>query len=362
MPNQRAIASELGLAQATVSRALQGSPLVNPETRELVREAAERLGYRPNPVVSTLMEHIRTGREVSSQGCIAILAPASNKEEWLWHEVFQHHYEGFQTQAALRGYRTECFHLEAPGVSAAQIDRVFHARGIRGVILSSVGSPEIIRQMDWSRYATAKIGDSSPYPEVDSASSSHFQNLAKAFIETASRGYERIGLCLPRGPKGQKANSQWLASYLVQQYELPQAQQIPPFLGAPRSAPLKEFRKWYDRWRPDALLCLWGEEWEWITAMGISTDDEMAFVCVNRPTRSIFAGVEENNIIVGAMTCELVVNQLVHNEAGLPRHPRQIFVEGTWVDGKTLPAHKPKTHKARRARKTATKKSAASEP
>jgi LacI family transcriptional regulator len=42
------LASELGLSQTTVSRALNGYPEVSEATRQRVSEAAGRLGYRPN--------------------------------------------------------------------------------------------------------------------------------------------------------------------------------------------------------------------------------------------------------------------------------------------------------------------------
>lgn len=42
------LAEHLGLSQTTVSRALNGYPEVNEETRKRVSEAADRLGYRPN--------------------------------------------------------------------------------------------------------------------------------------------------------------------------------------------------------------------------------------------------------------------------------------------------------------------------
>src|SRR5687768_7522930 len=41
------IADELGLSAMTVSRALRGVTRSNPETRQLVRDAAKRLGYQP---------------------------------------------------------------------------------------------------------------------------------------------------------------------------------------------------------------------------------------------------------------------------------------------------------------------------
>jgi LacI family transcriptional regulator len=46
--NLRELAANLGLSQTTVSRALNGYPEVNAETRARVAEAATRLGYRPN--------------------------------------------------------------------------------------------------------------------------------------------------------------------------------------------------------------------------------------------------------------------------------------------------------------------------
>lgn len=48
------LAKELGLSSATVSRALQKSPLVKEETRGQVLAAAQRMGYRPNRLARSL--------------------------------------------------------------------------------------------------------------------------------------------------------------------------------------------------------------------------------------------------------------------------------------------------------------------
>src|ERR1700749_5060100 len=47
-----------GVSHQTVSRVINGSPHVRPETREKVQAAMQELGYRPNPVARALV----TGR------------------------------------------------------------------------------------------------------------------------------------------------------------------------------------------------------------------------------------------------------------------------------------------------------------
>src|SRR5579875_2795097 len=51
----RELARECGVSVATVSRALNGHPEVSDATRRLVREAAERLGYRPSQSARALV-------------------------------------------------------------------------------------------------------------------------------------------------------------------------------------------------------------------------------------------------------------------------------------------------------------------
>jgi LacI family transcriptional regulator len=54
---QKELARELGLSPSSISRALANDPHISAETRARVREAAERLGYRPNLLAASF----RTG-------------------------------------------------------------------------------------------------------------------------------------------------------------------------------------------------------------------------------------------------------------------------------------------------------------
>ena len=340
MPNQRALAADLGLSQATVARALQGSPKVKPETLRRVQAAARKLGYRPNPMVTTLMEHIRSGKEMVNQGSIAILIDAESKsDEILRTEAHKLQLDGFAKRAQLRGYNTETIYLRGNGISSERLDRILYTRGFAGIILAAPSQQQQASfHLRWERYAVATVSYAWSYLPIDRASSDHRGNVHFAFDELEKRGYERIGLALPTGALNPRDRT-WLAGYLACQHGLPKSRQLPVFVGSVPEGSEEKFRRWHGKWKPDALLCLLGEELSWLKRLSPRT--AIALACLNRPVGSDFSGVEENNFLVGELTCDIVVNHIIHNERGLSDHPRMILAKGTWVEGKTLPARKP---------------------
>ena len=81
--SQSAIAREAGVARTTVSLALRGGEGLNPETVTRVMEAAVRLGYRPNNLVSA----IRSGRT----RMIGVMVPPFNS---FWSDVLHGIHDG----------------------------------------------------------------------------------------------------------------------------------------------------------------------------------------------------------------------------------------------------------------------------
>lgn len=62
----REVALAAGVSTATVTRAMQNSPRVEPDTRQRVVEAVKRLGYTPNP----LARGLRTGNREGAVGLV----------------------------------------------------------------------------------------------------------------------------------------------------------------------------------------------------------------------------------------------------------------------------------------------------
>ena len=70
-PTIRALARQLGLSRTTVSEALRGLPRIQQDTAKRVCDAAEKAGYRPNPMASAVMSQIRRSRAQAFRGGLA---------------------------------------------------------------------------------------------------------------------------------------------------------------------------------------------------------------------------------------------------------------------------------------------------
>jgi LacI family transcriptional regulator len=117
-----------GVSTATVTRALQGSPRVLPETRQRVQDAAAKLGYRPDSLARALV----TG----SSKTLGLIVPSSGDP--FWGEIT----EAFEDRAAASGFSLLL------GVAHADPDRerrmleLFHEKRVDGLVVAApAGNP-----------------------------------------------------------------------------------------------------------------------------------------------------------------------------------------------------------------------------
>ena len=75
---QKDIAHHAGVTQATVSLALRNHPSVSAEVRDRIVALAEKLGYRPDPMLSSLVAYRSYLQSASFQGVLAWVI------SWVW--------------------------------------------------------------------------------------------------------------------------------------------------------------------------------------------------------------------------------------------------------------------------------------
>ena len=98
------IAKALNLSTSTVSRALRGSYEINPETKRLVMEYAERMNYRPNPIALSLKENrSRSIGVIIPEIANNFFSQAINGMESIaynrgYHGVISHNHESYERE------------------------------------------------------------------------------------------------------------------------------------------------------------------------------------------------------------------------------------------------------------------------
>src|SRR5882724_12691530 len=109
----KSIAAQAGVTQATVSMSLANNPRIPVVTRERIQAIARRLGYHPNPYVSTLMRIRRQGKPLKDKPALALFCALRTADGWRNHgaPTIRQMREGAFERATLRVYRSHEFWL-----------------------------------------------------------------------------------------------------------------------------------------------------------------------------------------------------------------------------------------------------------
>ena len=348
MPNQTAIAKALGITQATVSRALRGDRSISAEMRQTVRDTAERMRYNPNNYLSTLMSNIRSGKKLRGKSSIGLLIESPSLEDWYAVDAFRTFHQGVLQRARELGVHVDPFFLQQPGMSAAKIDEILRARGIEGLILSPPYHGNRALNMHWERYAAIGVGFGWESQELNRVAYDNLQSFITAFNELRRMGYQRIGTVLHDiFIDGNRHGINWYIGHLDCQSRIPKSDRIPVLginypppgekISEPEAARLEnQFRKWFSKWKPDALLTVVGDEKRWLESMNLKVPQDVGLACLSLPIGSTYAGIEDAGEVVGATAIELVAAQIARNEFGLPPHQKVMMIESRWINGATV--------------------------
>jgi LacI family transcriptional regulator len=125
------------------------------------------------------------------------------------------------------------------------------------------------------------------------------------------------------------------AGFRVMQDKLAPQDRLPihPFV---RSKPAA-FLEWYKTHKPDVIVTLHEELLEWLGNAGVDVPDSVGLVHLDlEPRLSGWAGMNQNNEMVGAAGLDLLSGLIQRNEKGIPDHPKCIMIESEWQDGATL--------------------------
>lgn len=332
--SMREIARHAGVSVSAVSLALRNQARVSEAERRRIQAIAHQLGYRRDPEIARLMEHLRTTRSRRRDSTLAVIIPELDREGLASYYPITEMLKGIRAQAEEAGFVPELFFLTDPGMTPARLRSILVARGIKGLILAPYSSGVGTLDLDVGGFCAATAGYSIVRPQVHRACPNYLQMMDELIDHLQRLHFHRIGFVLTysRGGIGHKLLT---SSYLYYQSLLPARERIPML---PREqANERDIAAWLRRYRPEVVIGS-GRVFALLQGMGVAIPGDLPFanLDLSEPPRQA-AGMDHRYQLVGAEAVNLVLTQFTLNLTGQPANPKIVLVDSHRRDGFTLP-------------------------
>ncbi len=333
------VADRAGVTKTTVSLALRNDRRISGKTRERIHALAEEMGYKPNPLVSSLMTQVQAGKGVSKGTQLALLAPPRNEDRARagGFSYGQNVYAGIRKRAEQLGYGIDVIEPEEGRNSFEACVRVMRNRGIRGVILPPFQAParEFPAEFDCEGFAVVAVGYSQAIEGVHRVAHSQFQIAYRLTREALCRGYRRIGLHVSpemNDRTGHKYPGGFYAALNDIQGLAFSNRQVLIAHGNPAA-----LIDWVRKRKLDAVLTQYPDDHQVLQDEGFAVPGDLGFGLLSTThAEPSMTGCFHDPVTLAAAAVDLVTSQLNRNETGKPAFPKTVLTPEVWVEGETL--------------------------
>ncbi len=310
----------------TVSRAFKKEASIKPEVRERILEAARRLGYEPDAMVSELMTSFASRRPVNyKETFAAIWWPERWDEVDLGQGYHTNMYRGLNEGAKLHGRKFDHIVMTkdmAPNV----INRILRARNIQGVILTPpITANEKTPELDWENLSATIIGTALRHPNFHRAQASHYNVMVKALAMAHRHRYKRPCLLL-HDDIDCRTNRAYTAAFMAWGHSR-------KYIWKANSHLSNGLPKWLNTVKPDVIIADWEIWYEYLP----EEYQNCGFITLSlRSNDSPITGIYQNIANIAKCAVDLLVRSRIQHECGEPDDPVLMLTTGTWVHGTTL--------------------------
>lgn len=192
----QAIARKAGVSAMTVSRVLRNSPRVAAATKRRVLAAARALRYEPNPHLARMMHLVRSAKQARIRAIIAVIREYMPQDDLLSASYQYVPIEPMRLRAQAHGYDVEEFWLGRDGLTPRRLQKILHARGIEGVIVSPQSVQLPCSRIDYSPFAAVTFGYAMREPALHMCAGNMTLGIQLAADQLMARGYRRVGVAV----------------------------------------------------------------------------------------------------------------------------------------------------------------------
>jgi LacI family transcriptional regulator len=329
----RDIAAKADLHFTTVALALRDSPMLNVETKRRVRELAESMGYRPDPMLTALNAYRKTRGSPNYQATIAWINNWPARADLLKIPEFGEYHRGAKARAAELGYVVEEFWLHARGMTPDKLRRVLRARGIQAMIVAPQPRSGMWLDFDYSEFSALALGYSLSPPRLHVITNHHANSMNLLIERLHGLGYRRIGLYIGEDWDAKVGHS-WVSSYLLARWLHPDLADLPPVLRSDSEG--ENLSAWLKKHRPDVVVS-YGRIHRQMREMGLRMPEDIGYAGMDllEENRAV-SGVYQNSVTIGRKSVDFLVDMMHRGERGLPGVPIRTLVESEWRPGTTV--------------------------
>lgn len=337
LPTITDVAREAGVHHSTVSRALRRHPSIPEGTRARVEEAARKLGYRPDPLLSALANRKMLADKPSYRATLAWLTNFDTARGWAAREHIRGYYEGAKARAEQLGFVLDEIWSRESGQSSAGLSRLLRARGIRGILLPPQPVPHTHIQLDWDGFAAVSFGSTLTRPRLHTIGHDHYRSLAKLVRHLAAIGFRSPAFYYEQAID-ERVDGTWAAGFRfgMEKAGLPSSRALHPLRQPDPDAIVARLKKE----KPDVILVnysLWLELAPRLEAAGLHVPSKLSVAVVTVPDgKTEPGGITENARLMGAMAVDVISGLVQRGDYGLPQRPFRMVVEGEYTAGKTI--------------------------
>lgn len=320
--NIRELAGQIGLSKSTVADALQGKAVVNAETRLLVQTKARELGYKANPIASAFFRQIRSKGPNRKRANVALLFPQQMN-------VRKSLYNGIRDRADELGYAVDRINIEE--YDSMRLSKVLAARGVMGVIACPLFRSVGHITLDWSKLSAVAFGYSMARPSLPRVVHNHAEGMRVAYRRCRRMGYQRIGLVLGNNADA-RSNGLWSSSFLGIQQRVPRNQRVKPYLTTDTGHTPEKIAKWITQEKPDAIIFHTTDRIPDLPQLCRDGTGAIRTVVLDRLPTDLCGGLDQRYYDCGGHLVELLSQQILHDQRGIPERAAVTMVEGVWMD------------------------------
>jgi len=224
--------------------------------------------------------------------------------------------------------------LGRAGPTPRRLQKILHARGIEGVIVSPQSTTLPCGKLDDSPFAAVAFGNAMQSPALHMCAGNMTLGIQMAAEQLQARGFKRIGVAVTTWivTRSQFGYSGGLFHW---QQSLPSEDRVPLplFPHTDISHGYDAFAKWMREHRPDALITFDTHVPDWLKRLGLRVPKGIGFVVHDwTPAMKGYAGIYQRRDHLAAAAVDLVITQLSQHEHGVPEVPRRIMMPPQWVE------------------------------